>query len=284
MKKIIITLLMSLAVSELGYAEDYDPAFLELNKAVYEIENEREICNELFTMQSNRNDGAYEEWESIYIKILRELDDDYNKWKSIFDLTIQQQFMHKEAHAKKVVSLAIRENLKEGGEEKCHNYLPSLKRPRSNVEHVHLDAYATIRSGEPNDYKKQNKTILKNDECTWEQSTAKQLATRRDKGITEKAQLIGMKTMKKSNSTLDKKSMKKRLKKVEAMVSEVYKHRLIGPLVYSQYRFSNCDADRHGLKHRKLKKAIISLKRCQSNYPNDWETELGLCVHEALVK
>lgn len=257
-----------------------ESAFRSINHDIYLIEETKKYCDTHFPDQVARNAEAYESWELRYNFFLREMDNNYAKWKSGFSEILQQQFPTLDANARKLAYIEVSKDFSDGGADKCFNFKPSLTRPRSNVELNHERAIGLIRNKNFTNFTNDRSNTGASQFCQWEQDLALKTAQLRSEGKDKKAQTEMLKAMKNEKSELDKREKSERLKKYAEIIDEAYEAPSLQALAFSQYRFARCERDKHNFSSVKLKQSLAALDNCQQS--SDGFINLGACINKAL--
>ncbi len=257
-----------------------ETAFKSINHDIYLIEETKNYCDTNFPDQVPRNTEAYKNWELQYNFFLREMDDNYDKWKSGFNELLQQQFPALDFIARKIAYIEVEQEFVEGGADKCFNFKPSLTRPRSNIELNHEKAISLLRNQSYTNFRNDRSTTGASQNCHWEQSTSFKIAQFRNEGKDKKSQTEMLKALKEEKSGSDKNEASLRIKKYAEMIDQVYEAHNLQPLGFSQYRFSLCERDKNGFKSTKFKQALPALESCQQN--SEDFLKLGFCINKTL--
>lgn len=273
-----------------AFAENFEQstakdAFSSINKALYTIEETRNYCSSHFSSMQERNAEAFQQWELQYSFFLREFDKNYAKWKSGFTTLEQQQFASLEFIDHQLIQKEIEIEYKEGGEDKCYNFKPSLMRPRNNLEVTYQEDFNLIRNQSLNGFiDARNEGTGAHSLCTWQQDKAIEISTFRNEGKDIKFQKNQLKELKKlAPSDIDKKEQASRIKNYDSMINDAYKLTDLQTLSFSQYQFASCERELNKIESDNLKKSLPLMLECQ-NKNAEYSDLLGLCINQALDK
>jgi hypothetical protein len=255
-------------------------AFKSINYDIYLIEETKAYCDAKFPEQVSRNSEAYDSWELKYNFFLREMDNNYDLWKSGFSQLLQQQFPTLDANARKQAYLEVSKNFNEGTADKWFNFKPSLTRPRSNIELNHEQAVSLIRNKKFTSFKNDRGTTGASELCQWEQSIALETAQQRSDGVNQKTQATKLKVMRSEKSDLDKKEHALRVKKFAEIIDEAYQAQNIHAPTFSQYRFARCERDNNSFSSVKFKQVLPALESCQQS--SEDFPKLAACINKSL--